>query len=220
MEAEDKTAVCEIYAWISSFILPGDEFISNPEDEQGMISVCVCKYGRPDGCPGSTTSSEAIVQARTCSAAAIRVLDLLNSVLPVSRHTNPQALIVSLAAFTDERAPWVAAEACHTATGLLQAYLNDTRQGKGDLPSIVGAILKHNVRPLFAKSKNPAITSQGRKNIRTVQAGYDSTVVDPETKSWKYRHPYIVSVFRWVLQHLDVRVSLEVQKLEKLMSCR
>lgn len=168
----------------------------------------------------SKSSPEAVERTRICSTAAIRVLVLLNSVLPISNHTNLPAVIVSLAAFTDERDPWVAAEACHTATGLLQAYLNDTRQTKWGFPSIVDEILKDNVRPLFAKSKNPAITSQGRKNIRTVQAGYDSTVVNPESKPWKYHHPYIVSVFRWVLQYLDVRVLLENHRLDKLMSCR
>jgi len=129
-------------------------------------------------------------------------------------------VIVTLAAFTDERDSWVTAEACHAATGLLQTYLNGTGQNREELPPIIGTVLKHHVRPLFAKSKNPAITSQGRKNIRTVQAGYDSTMVDPESKPWKYRRPYIVSVFRWVLQNADVRVLLEEYRRNGLISCR
>lgn len=112
-----------------------------------------------------------------------------------------------MAAFTDERDPWATAEASHTATGLLQAYLNHTRQAKDYFLLIVGAILKDSVRPLFARSKNPAITSQGRKNIRVIHARYDSTVVDPESKPWRYQRPYIVSVFRWILQNLNVRFS-------------
>lgn len=105
------------------------------------------------------------------------------------------------------------AEACHTATGVLQAYVNDTRQIKREFPSIVSAILKDDVRPLFAKSKNPAITSQGRKNIRTVQVRYDSIVVNPESKPWKCHQPYIVSVFRWVLQNLHVRELQEEYRM-------
>jgi len=107
----------------------------------------------------------------------------------------------------------VTAEACHTATGVLQAYVNDTRQIKREFPSIVSAILKDDVRPLFAKSKNPAITSQGRKNIRTVQVRYDSIVVNPESKPWKCHQPYIVSVFRWVLQNLHVRELQEEYRM-------
>lgn len=141
-------------------------------------------------------------------------------VLPIAKLSKPQAVIVSLAAFTDERDSWVTAEACHAATGLLQTYSNGTRQDREKYPSIVGTVLKHHVRPLFAKSKNPAITSQGRKNIRTVQAGYDPTTVDPESKPWKYRHPYIVSVFRWVLHNVDVRVLLEEYRMNGLISCR
>lgn len=151
--------------------------------------------------------------ARICSTVAIRVLVILNSVLPIPKHTKPQAVIVSLAAFTDERDSWVAAEACHTATDLLQAYLDDTRQTKGEFPSVAGALLKDHIRPLFAKSKNPAITSKGRKNIRTVQAGYDLNLVDPESRLWKYRYPYIVSLFRWILQNINVRVLSEEYRI-------
>ena len=96
------------------------------------------------------------------------------------------------------------------STELLQGYLSDSRQSEEDFPSVVGAILKDNIRPLFAKSKTPTVTSQGRKNIRTVHAASDSTLVDPGSKPWKYHHPYIVSVFRWLLRNLNVRVCLKV----------
>lgn len=37
LEADDKTALSEVYDWISSFILSGDEFGSRSEHEQGRI---------------------------------------------------------------------------------------------------------------------------------------------------------------------------------------
>ncbi len=143
---------------------------------------------------------------------AIRILVRLNSVSPTLGHANSQALIVSLAAFTDERDPWVTVEAFQMATHLLDEYVEDMTQRSGNCGSIIRAILKDNVRPLFVRSKNPAITSQGRKSIRPARVGYDSSTLDRETKPWKFRHVYIVSVFRWVLQRLDVRTSFEEPK--------
>ena len=157
-----------------------------------------------------------------CFTLAIQILDLLNSAFPISGPLEPQAVIVSLAAFTDERDPWVDTESCKTATRLLQDFLEDLKHVKGKFASTIEAILKGTIRPLFAKSKNPAITSQGRKNIRTVHADYNSSVMDPETKPWKYHHIYAVSVFRWVLRNLNVRIFSEFQGLANanVVTCR
>lgn len=39
LEADERTATCELYDWISSFILPGDEFVSESEHFRGMNTV-------------------------------------------------------------------------------------------------------------------------------------------------------------------------------------
>lgn len=146
-------------------------------------------------------------RARTGSSVAIRLLVGLDWIFPISEVASSQAVIVSLAAFTDERDPWVTLSSFQTAILLLKKYVEDTRQSDGSLGLLIRAILEQKIRPLFARTKNPAITSQGRRSIRLVHGGYDPSAQDPETKPWKFRHIYIVSVFRWVLQNIDVRTS-------------
>jgi len=65
-------------------------------------------------------------------------------------------------------------------------------------------LLRERIKPLFAKSKNSAITPAGRKAITPlpvpIQHGVDEEVLKP----WKYGDCYIVTVLEWVLQQLDV----------------
>ncbi|KAI9874184.1 MAG: hypothetical protein M1830_010096 [Pleopsidium flavum] len=201
LEIDDKTAASELYGWISTFILPGYEFVRGSDYEQGKDEFVLLRYETP------LSHSEEVERARDSSTMAIRILLHLNAIAPIGGHANPQAVIVSLAAFTDKRDPWVTVKAFEMATRLLDGYAEDMTLASGQYGPIIRAILKENIRPLFAKSKNPAITSQGRKSIRPVRVGYESSVLDGETKPWKFRHVYIVSVFQWVLQHLDAALA-------------
>jgi len=65
-------------------------------------------------------------------------------------------------------------------------------------------LLRERIKPLFAKSKNPAVTPAGRKAITPLPVPIEHGVDEVEIKPWKYGDCYIVTVFEWVLQQLDV----------------
>ena len=69
-------------------------------------------------------------------------------------------------------------------------------------------LLKEKIKPLFAKSKNPAITAAGRKAISPLPVPIEHSIDESELKPWKCRDVYIVTVFEWALRQLDVLSSL------------
>ena len=117
---------------------------------------------------------------------------------------NPDAAVLtSLAAFSDEKDPWNSSSAQQQASDLIKDY---TRSG--DLSAILTSILQERIKPLFSRTENPAITPQGRKAINPRPSNIAThSDIDAEVKSWKFRDVYIVTVFRWVLQFLDVGLN-------------
>lgn len=77
-----------------------------------------------------------------------------------------------------------------------------------NISGVLHALLHERIKPLFARSKNPAVTQQGRKAIDPLPVNATAhSDIDVEAKPWKYRDMYIVTVFRWVLKHLDVSTT-------------
>lgn len=113
------------------------------------------------------------------------------------------AVVTCLAAFSDENDPWNSPSAQQQASDLIEDY---TRSGR--LPAMLTSILQERIKPLFSRTRNPAITPQGRKaiNLRPSNIAMH-TDLDAEVKPWKFRDVYIVTIFRWVLQFLDVGVN-------------
>lgn len=111
-------------------------------------------------------------------------------------------LYTCLASFSDEKDPWTSSKAWSVAHSIAEDAI-DPRSISG----LLHAILQERVKPLFAKSRSPAITQQGRKALDPVPTNTTvHTDIDVEAKPWKYRDMFIVTVFRWVLKNLDVRL--------------
>ena len=125
----------------------------------------------------------------------------LQKLTPLSKDESNVKVLTCLAAFTDENDPWTCPGAQKKASVLIKDYLNSSNQ-----PILFSRLLQERVRPLFARSKNPAITPQGRKAINPLPStAIANSDLDDAVKPWKYRDVYIVTVFQWVLDHLDVR---------------
>lgn len=150
----------------------------------------------------SPATQDAAWASRVCSTVGLRILVRLDGLIPTLKHEKAQAFVVGVAAFTDEREAWVDGESVEMATRLLRDYVRDSGEGFAQTAS---GLLREKVRPLFARSKNPALTTQGRKNVRDVRPAYEPAVEDAETKPWKHRDAYIVPVLRWMLMNMDVR---------------
>lgn len=116
-------------------------------------------------------------------------LTLDNQFVPHSLHA-----IVAMASFTSEKDPWTTKSSNNCA----EVYLNLACQK--DLWSIIERVLKEKVRPLFTKTKNPAITNEGRKNLHPVpRTPFDGGVLDDSTKPWKNTNIYAPAVLSWII---------------------
>ena len=129
----------------------------------------------------------------------------LQKLEPQSEDELVVTILTCLTSYTDLDDPWTHSKAKDHACSLSEDYA-----ASGNLSNILTGLLQERIKPLFAKTKNPAITSQGRKATDPLPSA--ATVyshLDSETKPWKYRDSYIVTVFQWVLKHLDVRTIIK-----------
>ncbi|OMP86226.1 CCA tRNA nucleotidyltransferase, mitochondrial [Diplodia seriata] len=78
---------------------------------------------------------------------------------------------------------------------------------KGELTShLASHFLRLTIRPLFAKTQNPAVTAQGRKSIQSPgpRAARLFTEDESESKPWKgKKEGYALELLRWVLLTAD-----------------
>ena len=131
------------------------------------------------------------------------LLSHLRRLVPPLQDGPDAAVLTCLAAFNDKNDPWNSPSAQQQASNLIEDYTRSSH-----LPVMLTSILQERIKPLFSRTGNPAITPQGRKaiNPRPSNIAMHSDI-DAEVKPWKFRDVYIVTVFRWVLHHLNVGVD-------------
>ncbi|TQB76720.1 hypothetical protein MPDQ_007115 [Monascus purpureus] len=151
----------------------------------------------------------------------------LSGLLPIQRAFNAPDIIVALASFTSEKDAWVTKESFAKSTTVLQAYITERRlENDPSLWSMIEYILKNRIKPLFSKTRNPAITAAGRKNFHPIPLPrFDMSVLDPETKPWKVSDVYATTVFSWIIMqylptdrdHLEAHFPLLVPPILALI---
>ena len=138
------------------------------------------------------------------SLSGILLLSRLQDFKPLSEDESVVVILTCLASFTDDNDPWTCPRAQELAHSLSEDYA-----ASRDLSAILTVILQERIKPLFVKTKNSAITQQARKAIDPLpSAAAAHSDLDGENKPWKYRNTYVVTVFQWVLSHLDVRAII------------
>ena len=131
------------------------------------------------------------------------VLSHLRRLIPPLQDSSGTVVLTCLAAFSDEKDPWNSSSAQQEASSLIGDYTRSAH-----MSVVLTSILQERIKPLFSRTGNPAITPQGRKAINPRPSNIAMhTDIDAEVKPWKFRDVYIVTVFRWVLQFLDVGVN-------------
>lgn len=141
------------------------------------------------------------------AVAGIRLLTHLQGLVPALRDSLPVGLVTSLASYTDARDAWTESEAANAANALLEERVRVCTAAESKFTSdLITELLQDRIKPLFMKSKNTAITAQGRKADFPLPAAIEPSASEVELKPWKFRDLYIVPVFGWVLSMLDVRV--------------
>ena len=157
--------------------------------------------------PPPLLSNKQTLQWRALSTVGIRILLHLNRLDSLSKSGDPPIeLITSLAAYTNAYDPWTTPDANNDTEKILGSLIgsvDDASKAK-----VFNGVLADSIKPLFAKSKNPAVTEQGRKVIHPLPQPLDMSDMETSSKPWKFRDIYIVTVYRWVLTRLTVSHSL------------
>ena len=134
----------------------------------------------------------------------LRLLSHLPGFVAFRDHEITLEILLCLAAFTDQRDPWTSQEASEVSNRLLDQYLKAIEPEPKKLNGLLSRLLKENIKPLFVKSKSKEITEQGRKAVSPLPGPFVPSDLEATNKPWKFHDVYVVTVFRWVLVHLDV----------------
>ncbi|KAL6231130.1 hypothetical protein BDW75DRAFT_233875 [Aspergillus navahoensis] len=137
-------------------------------------------------------------ESRQRSTLAVSVISRLNTLLPFEQSECVSDVVLALASFSTDMNAWNTHEAFTASVAMLRDFAE--RAEPSSFWMTVESILKSRVRPLFAKTKNPAITESGRKNFHPIPLPrFDLSILDPETKPWKMHDAYITTVFAWII---------------------
>ncbi|RJE18606.1 hypothetical protein PHISCL_09051, partial [Aspergillus sclerotialis] len=206
----DEMIASRLYDWASSIALPSSAFanitdLDHVSDEQKKV----------------------LRDNRLKSSLAVSVISLLSTTFPIWKASNASDIITTLASFTVIEDPWTVQESFAISAEVLQKFITETSSDKNILFwPLIEEVLKQRVKPLFAKTKNPAITPGGRKNFHPIPLPrFDASTLDPETRPWKNNDVYTTSVFAWIVSlytpencdHLELHFPLIVPPLLALI---
>jgi hypothetical protein len=124
--------------------------------------------------------------------------------MPKHMPDNVADVLIAGACFENKASPWTTSESNSAASMLMSVWMQDAHNYKLFWPAI-DFILKERIRPLFAKMKNPAITSAGRKNFHPqTLPRFGANGLDDVAKPWKTTDVYAASVLSWILSQYSV----------------
>ncbi|KAL4733259.1 hypothetical protein BDV11DRAFT_175861 [Aspergillus similis] len=169
----DKIAINRLYTWASELALPLPVFAESSEE----------------------LSPESQDECRQRSTLAVSIISRLNALLPFEQSECVSSVVIALASFSSDADAWNTHEAFTASIAMLKDFAEAS-----SFWMTIETILKSQVRPLFAKAKNPAITESGRKNFHPIPLPrFDLSILDPEAKPWKMQDAYITTVFAWIV---------------------
>ncbi|KAF9253480.1 hypothetical protein DTO013E5_131 [Penicillium roqueforti] len=186
LKPAEAKAVNNLFDWASAAALPSSDFAVD-FDETAEISDDIIKAQN---------------ESRFRSELALELILVLNKPmagLPNGKPDNAADILLAGACFVNQQNPWVTSESYNATSMLMNVWVQDTHLANTFWPAI-DFILKERIRPLFAKTKNPAITSAGRKNFHPqTLPRFGASDLDASAKPWKTTDVYVASVLSWIL---------------------
>ncbi|CAG8216980.1 unnamed protein product [Penicillium olsonii] len=181
----ETKAITNLFTWASRAALPSSEFASYFDETAGFSDdIIQCQ-----------------IDSRFRSELAMDFLLESSKLLPNLSKPSPDnvADVLLAGACFKESTPWTTSYSHGAASKLLDIWTQSSRKYGTFWPAI-DLILRERIRPLFAKQKNPAITSAGRKNFHPqALPRFGSNGLDESAKPWKTTDIYVASVLSWVL---------------------
>ncbi|KAH2346194.1 hypothetical protein KXW30_008624 [Aspergillus fumigatus] len=185
----DEIAGNNLYQWASELALPSVVFATT---EVGSDDV---------------DKSETIRENKLQLELAVSVLVALDSLLRIQKSTHAVDVITALASFTSEQDSWTTQDSYMKTREILENFVTNAHsEADSSFWSLIERILKERIKPVFAKTKNPAITAEGRKNFHPVPLPrFDASIIDPATKPWKISAVYATTVLAWVIAQYQAK---------------
>ena len=204
----DQGVAIFLRKWVAEAILPIEAFAEPSPYSTSQSRSILQLPGTDIRCvteDKATLTPDEVAKFRAMSLSGILLLAHLQKIEPLSQDEHVINILTCLASFTDLNDPWTCSKARDHAYSLSEIYA-----ASGNLSTILAGLLQERIKPLFVKTTNPAITQQARKAIDPLPIAVAAhSEVDCEAKPWKYRNAYIVTVFQWLLEHLDVRIIID-----------
>ncbi|KAH2106965.1 hypothetical protein KXV22_008908 [Aspergillus fumigatus] len=185
----DEIAGNNLYQWASELALPSVVFATT---EVGSDDV---------------DKSETIRENKLQLELAVSVLVALDSLLRIQKSAHAVDVITALASFTSEQDSWTTQDSYMKTREILENFVTNAHsEADSSFWSLIERILKERIKPVFAKTKNPAITAEGRKNFHPVPLPrFDASIIDPATKPWKISAVYATTVLAWVIAQYQAK---------------
>ncbi|KAL9104139.1 MAG: hypothetical protein Q9163_000886 [Psora crenata] len=153
----------------------------------------------------ATLTPDDIAKYHLLSYRGLLCLSHLQSLVPLRKDGEDLAVIwTCIAAFSDPSDPWTSQEAFEEASGLIDRLRWSLSQGVADFADLLALLLRDRIKPAFAKQKNRKITQQARKAIDPLPTTSAAIDDEPDSKPWKYRQVYLVTVLGWILRSLSL----------------
>ncbi|KAJ6099256.1 hypothetical protein N7467_000791 [Penicillium canescens] len=185
----ENEALNKILKWASAVVLPSAAY---------SVSTNSTEFDEP-----TADVKRAQNESKYESELAIELLLSLSKLLPSLPGRMPDNVAVAdvtlaLACSTSQKVPWSTSHSAMNASLLTNHWLQVTEQANKFWPAIE-FILKERIRPLFAKTPNPAITAAGRKNFHPQSVPrFDG--MDESAKPWKTTDVYVATAMEWMIE--------------------
>lgn len=150
------------------------------------------------------SQSKERLHLRAAYSAGLRLLLHIRKLEGDSSHDLPTELITCLASFTRAEDPWANETSLFEASCLLDGHIQSLKLD--NYQNLLTRLLREEIKPAFAKSKNSAVTPAGRKAITALLPRLEASIDEIVLKPWKYSQVHIVTVFEWIMRQLDVRL--------------
>ncbi|GFF58158.1 hypothetical protein IFM51744_09456 [Aspergillus udagawae] len=185
----EENAVNNLYRWASELALPSAVF-TTAEVESSDVD-----------------KSEKVRKNKLQLEIAVSVLVALDSLLQIQKSPHAIDVITALASFTSEQDSWTTRDTYMKSRKVLESFITSAHvEADSSFWSLVERVLKERIKPVFAKTKNPAITAEGRKNFHPVPLPrFDASIIDPATKPWKISDVYATTVLAWVIAQYQAK---------------
>ena len=151
----------------------------------------------------STLTADEVSKFHAMSLSGILLLARLQDIEPSLENEQFVTILTCLASFTNLDDPWTCSKASDHACSLLRGYT-----ASESISAVFTSLLHKRIKPLFSRPQNPAVIQQGRGATDPISGcATIHSDLDKNAKPWKYRDAYGVTVFQWVVKHIDVRIT-------------